>query len=74
MASKTARNPELPTAGYLRITQVLLFIPIGRSTWWKWVAEGKAPKPVKLGEKTTAWKVEDIRAFIAELGKAKQEE
>jgi len=58
---------ELPATGYLRIHQVLHFIPIGKSTWWKWVAEGKAPKPIKLGIKTTAWKAQDIAAFIAEI-------
>lgn len=53
---------------FLRVSQVLMLIPIGRSTWWKWVAEGKAPQPVKLGPRTTAWKSEEISEFIAQLG------
>jgi predicted DNA-binding transcriptional regulator AlpA len=68
MTTHIPLHPGLPETGYLRLPQILRFIPIGKSTWWKWVAEGKAPKPVKLGVKTTAWKVEDIRALIRELG------
>lgn len=41
-------------------------LPIGKSTWWAWVAKGIAPKPVKLGA-VSAWAVEDIRALIARL-------
>ncbi|MCX7179439.1 MAG: AlpA family phage regulatory protein, partial [Proteobacteria bacterium] len=26
---------------------------------------GRYPKPVKLGQRTTCWRVEDIRALIA---------
>jgi len=39
-------------------------LPISRSAWWKGVAEGRYPQPVKLGPRTTAWRVADIRALI----------
>ena len=39
-------------------------IPVKRSTWWAGVKVGRFPKPVKLGPRTTAWRVEDIRALI----------
>ncbi|MBU8875869.1 AlpA family phage regulatory protein [Reyranella sp. MMS21-HV4-11] len=64
----------LPETGYLRLPQILgnptarppipAVIPVGRSTWWAGVKAGRFPKPVKLGPRTTAWKVEDIRALI----------
>jgi len=65
------QNPSTPQpqAGYLRIAQVLQLIPVGKSTFWNWVKTGKAPAPVKLSERVTAWKAEDIHNFIAELGK-----
>lgn len=50
----------LPEVGFIRIKEVLKIFPIGRSTWWEGVKDGRFPKPVKLGERTTAWKVEDI--------------
>ncbi|HDZ07508.1 helix-turn-helix transcriptional regulator [Pseudohongiella sp.] len=64
--SDTAKR-AIPETGFLRLTDVLQFIPISRSTWWLWVANGKAPAPIKLGPKTTAWKAEEISAFIEEL-------
>jgi predicted DNA-binding transcriptional regulator AlpA len=60
-------NIDSQIQGYLRVSQILSVIPIGRSTWWKWVADGKAPKPIKLGPRTTAWKAEDISQFITQL-------
>jgi predicted DNA-binding transcriptional regulator AlpA len=39
-------------------------IPIGKSTWWAGVKSGKFPQPVKLGARTTAWRVEDIRKLM----------
>lgn len=66
---------SLPETGYLRIRQIVgdkksnpplpAIIPVGKSTWWNGVKIGRFPKPVKLGERTTAWKVEDIKALIA---------
>ena len=65
---------HLPETGYLRLPQILgnptaqppipAVIPVGRSTWWAGVKTGRFPKPVKLGPRTTAWRVEDIRALI----------
>lgn len=60
-------NP-IPSTGFVRLPQILNAIPVSRSTWWRWVKEGKTPQPIKLGEKTTAWKAEDIRALIDDLG------
>jgi predicted DNA-binding transcriptional regulator AlpA len=56
--------------GFLRIKQIVGpngLVPVGASTWWGWVKEGKAPKPVKFGPMTTAWRVSDIRAFLDKI-------
>lgn len=45
---------------YLRLPQVLERIPVSKSTWWAGVRDGRFPKPVKLGPRTTAWREEDI--------------
>jgi len=40
-------------------------IPVSKSKWWAGVRSGRYPAPVHhLGERITAWKAEDIRAFI----------
>ncbi len=64
----------LSNAGFLRIWQIVgdkkanppvePLIPVGKSTWWQGVKSGKFPQPVKLGERTTAWRVEDIRKLM----------
>ncbi len=57
-------NTHLPETGFVRLPQILRVIPVSRSTWWQWVKTGKAPKPVKLAARTTAWRASDIAAFI----------
>ena len=37
-------------------------LPIGASTWWAGVKEGRYPTPVKLGPRITAWRLEDVLA------------
>jgi prophage regulatory protein len=44
-------------------------IPVSKSTWWLWVKSGKAPQPVKLSERVTAWRSSDINNLISELAK-----
>jgi len=56
---------QLPETGFLRLPQVLAFIPVGKSTWWAGVKSGRYPQPVKsLGQRVTCWRVEDIRKLI----------
>jgi len=57
-----------PSIGFLRLKEILVFFPISKSTWWDGVAKGIYPKPIKLSARTTAWKVEDIRALINQIG------
>ena len=69
---------QLPQTGYVRLPQIIgnpkakppipAVIPVGKSTWWQGVKDGRFPKPVKLGPRTTAWRVEDIRALIENMG------
>lgn len=62
----------LPETGFVRLPDILARVPIGRSTWFEWVQTGKAPKGIRLGGRITAWKVEDVKAFIERLGKEGQ--
>lgn len=66
---------QLPETGFLRLSQIIgnqkaippipAIIPVKKSCWWQMVRDGRAPKPVKLGSRITAWRVEDIRTLIA---------
>jgi prophage regulatory protein len=69
-------SSQLPETGFLRIWQIVgnkktntpALIPISRSSFLNGVKSGLYPKPVKLGERTTAWHVEDIRHLIESFG------
>lgn len=56
---------SIPDVGFLRLPDVLRFYPVSRSTWWAGVRAGRYPQPVKIGERCTAWRSEDIAALIA---------
>jgi prophage regulatory protein len=67
---KTKTYPEF---GFLRLRDVIGdkgnpgIIPVSRSSRVEGVAEGRYPKPVKLGERMSAWRVEDIRKLVEEF-------
>lgn len=70
-------HSTLPETGYVRLPQIVgnskaippipAIIPVSKSTWWLGVKTGRYPQPVKLGPRITAWRVEDIRALIAQV-------
>ncbi|WP_374683146.1 helix-turn-helix transcriptional regulator [Accumulibacter sp.] len=58
----------LPETGFLRQPQVLAFVPISKSTLWRRIQARTFPDPVKLSERVTVWRAEDIRRWIAQQG------
>jgi len=63
------KNLSLPEAGFVRLPVVLSVIPISKSSLYAGIKKGVYPAPVKLSERTSAWKVEDIRSLIEQIGK-----
>ncbi len=72
MNKLTPLMTRLPETGFLRLPQIIgdakkaipALIPVSRSSWWLGVKTGKYPQPIKLGSRTTVWRVEDIRLLI----------
>ncbi|HAG76022.1 MAG TPA: hypothetical protein DCL53_11285 [Thauera sp.] len=60
----------LPETGFLRQPQVLAFVPISKSTLWRRIQARTFPEPVKLSERVTVWRAEDIRRWIAQQGQS----
>ena len=58
---------NIPETGFLRLPEVLSFIPVGKTNWWEGVRSGRYPKSVKLSARCTAWRAEDIRELIKNL-------
>lgn len=64
-AVRTTNPPnDLPRSGYVRESTVLRFIPFGRSTLWAKAKRGEFPRPVKISQRVTAWRAEDIWTWI----------
>jgi prophage regulatory protein len=72
---------QLPALGFLRLPQIIgrrptnsdpglpAIIPVSRSAWWEGVRTGRFPKPIKLGPRTTAWTVNDIRDLVQKMSR-----
>ncbi len=61
---------NLEKESLLRLPQVLKIIPISKSAWWQGCKDGRYPKPIKLGPRTTVWKASDISAFMRQLSRS----
>lgn len=44
-------------------TTAAAIVGVSRRSWWRFVAEGRAPKPIRLG-RCVRWRVLDIRDWI----------
>ena len=55
---------SLPDDAFVRLPTVLAVYPVGRSTWWAGVKNGKYPAPIKLGANISAWRAGQIRQLI----------
>jgi predicted DNA-binding transcriptional regulator AlpA len=79
MEAKDMEHKSFPETGYLRLSQIIgnkkatppipAIIPVSKSTWWAGVKSGRYPQPVKLSERCTAWRIEDILTLIEQTSK-----
>jgi prophage regulatory protein len=70
MAKRTPSHvpADLPVTGYVRLSQLVRLIPFSPATIWRKVKAGQFPKPRKLSANVTAWKAEEVRAWIDAQG------
>ncbi|MEI6261102.1 MAG: AlpA family phage regulatory protein [Deltaproteobacteria bacterium] len=60
---------------YLRIWDIVgdvkrgipAIIPISKSAWWAGVKSGRYPKQVKLSQRCSGWRLEDIQAVCSQF-------
>jgi len=58
-------NPDCaPGERLLRLPEVLTIIPVSRSEWYRRLATGDAPQPVKLGPRVRAWRLSDVHDYL----------
>lgn len=76
MPPKATKNSHRPAAlpeddlAFVRLWLILEVFPIGESSWWRGVADGRFPRPVKLSPRVSAWRVADIKKLLAACAKA----
>lgn len=64
---------QLPDSAFIRESQLVqspkrpyepALLPFSAPTLWRKVKAGTFPKPMKLSERVTAWKVGDVRQWL----------
>ena len=50
----------------IRLPEVQHRVGLGRSTFYRWMSEGKFPKPVQLGGYSVAWSEREVEAWISD--------
>lgn len=65
-ATPEAFTASLPSTGYVRLPVVAGICGVGKSTVWKWAANGRFPRPTKLSPRVSAWSVADLRDWLAD--------
>ena len=56
--SQLVRSPKRP--------QTPVPLPFSAPTLWRKVSAGTFPKPIKLSERVTCWRVSEVRAWMAD--------
>lgn len=64
-----------PHTGFIRISHIIgdprrgikPTIPVSRATWYQMVKDGRAPKPIRLSEGVSVWRVADIDALCHQI-------
>jgi prophage regulatory protein len=64
MRAATVPSPtppaEDPNRQLARLPSVLRLTGLGRSTIYRWIADGSFPAPVRLGPRAVAWRWSDL--------------
>jgi prophage regulatory protein len=68
MPSKPNQHSVTSRGDLIRQDQLLAEIPIGNTTLWRWVNEGRFPRPIRLGQRVIAWRRSDVDAWLRKAG------
>jgi prophage regulatory protein len=64
MRRPTEYPTQLPNEGYVRLPTVVAVSGLKRSAIYDHVKRGNFPKPIKLTSHASAWRVQDIEAWL----------
>jgi prophage regulatory protein len=57
----------LPVGGLSRQFELLKVLPFSGPTLWRKCKDDEFPKPIKIGEKMTAWRNDEVNMWFAEM-------
>lgn len=63
MTLSTSGSDSLIHQELLTASQVASLIGVGKRSWWRYVAAGRAPKPVQIGG-SVRWRLAELNAWI----------
>ncbi|MFM0695647.1 AlpA family phage regulatory protein [Paraburkholderia graminis] len=55
---------DLPKAGLVRRSQFKGVIPLGDTTIWKMVREGRFPQPIRVSANLRLWRAEELHEWM----------
>ncbi|MBS7348721.1 MAG: AlpA family phage regulatory protein [Comamonas sp.] len=70
--NQTTHFDQLPDSAMLRLADFASgkgkpgIVPASASSIWRWIKSGQFPAPIKISDKITAWRVGDIRVWLAQ--------
>lgn len=65
MKDINTKSSNLPATGYTRLSRLVPdIVPVSTSTFWRMVKRKEFPAPHRLSKRITAWKNEDVIAWI----------
>jgi prophage regulatory protein len=59
----TALSQTYPEGALLRMKNVKELLGASRSTIYRWIGEGTFPRPVRVGERSVRWRLDDLEAW-----------
>jgi len=59
---------SIPAKAFVPKKLLMQLVPFSSATLWRKVASGDFPKPVKLSDRVTGWRVEDVRDWFEKKG------
>ena len=68
----TGNAITLPAVGFVRQAALLPVLGFSATTLWRRGKQGTFPQPIKLSERVTAWRAEDVHAWMAAQGHSQQ--
>jgi prophage regulatory protein len=63
ISSKGRLDPALNAQRLLRLAEVSTMIGLKRSSIYRYVAEGRFPSPIRIGDRNVRWRLSDVLAW-----------